>query len=156
MLGGGHLPDELDAFNTEWQHGISAVGHEIHRLSAHLQQAVHHYQQVDGQVAAVAKHHHAGGAPAKVRSAPAKTAHGHDRGRGASGSGRTSIGQPIRSTATTTIGGPGPATGTTSIGGSGPVTGRTSIGGGTDDGTGRDRDRGKGAGPGGSATTTIS
>ncbi len=98
IMGGGHLPDVMDAFNHEWTHGISVVAHEIDQLSAHLRQAVHHYEKVDGQVQQRSKGHIGGGARPvhKVITSPGGGSHRHHTGTSTTsiggGPGSTGIG----------------------------------------------------------------
>jgi hypothetical protein len=75
IMGGGHLPDVMDAFNQEWKHGVSVVAQEIDQLSSHLRQAVHHYERVDGEVQHRAKDHIGGARPVtKVIATPTAVA----------------------------------------------------------------------------------
>ena len=111
VMGGGLLPAELAAFDQAWQHGVSVVAREIDQLSSDLRRAVHHYQQVDGQLADRAKGQT--GAPDPVHSVPTRPTHGAPRH--ASGSGESTI----------EIGGPGDGPHGRIISGGAPVTAGT-------------------------------
>ena len=156
VMGGGLLSAELGAFDQAWHHGISVVAREVDQLSSDLRRAVHHYQQVDGQLADRAKGQ--AGSPDRVHSVPTRPAHGGPGHTSGSGESTIEIGGPGDGPHGRIISGGAPvtaATGGAPVAVSGGAGGSGSGSGAAGDGRSRDKGRHDGSGSGSGQSTIV-